>query len=116
MEFFLVGVADLKKKIRERNRQRGGDDLLVLAVGVEGKVVLDGTIDGLVHNNFNQGRHNGISGSLFILFDRSCGSTFNRIFDLDGRGLGGRLGGDRDVRCIASSMGGLVDFAMVIGG
>ena len=37
LDFFLVGVAGPEKKIGERSRQRGRDDLLILAVSVDGK-------------------------------------------------------------------------------
>ena len=70
--------------------------------------MLNGTIDGLFRNNFDQGRHHGLGSSLFIPFDRSCGSIFNRTFGLDGRGIGGRLGDVGTIGRIARSTGLLI--------
>ena len=51
----------------------------------------------------------GLSG-LFLLFGRSCGSIFDRTFDLDDRGLGGRLGVVRSFGLAFRSTVGLVGF------
>ena len=108
LHFFLVGVASLDKKIQERDRQRGGrDNLLILAVSGDGKVVLDRVLDWLLRISVDQGRHSGIGGSLF---DSSCGAILFLIFGLTGRQLGGKLGGDGSVRWSSGSTGGLFIF------
>lgn len=118
LDFFLVGVADLEKKVQERERRRGRNDLLILGPSFDGKVMLDEVIGCFLRNSINQGRQNGNSGSLFILLDRSCRSIFDLIFGLTRHHsdlvvtwlVMGAFGG-YPLRWV-----GLLDFVMVVGG
>ena len=78
--------------------------------------MIDGFDDWLLRNSIDRGRHNGIGGGLFILFDSSCGAIFDPIFGLlavDWAVTWAAMGtlGEFPLRRV-----GLLDLVVVVGG